>query len=85
MRAMSLDEAQKPWDGKPEAGELEDARVDERGSVRSAGSETLNEDDRELEALGYKPSFKREFSNLATVRTKMDCMFSDVRLTSGID
>jgi hypothetical protein len=31
-------------------------------------SPTLNEDDRELEALGYVPSFKREFSNLATVR-----------------
>ena len=30
-------------------------------------SATLNEDDRELEALGYVPSFKREFTNLATV------------------
>ena len=28
----------------------------------------IDEDDRELEALGYVPSFKREFSNLATVR-----------------
>jgi hypothetical protein len=28
----------------------------------------LDDDDRELEALGYVPSFKREFSNLATVR-----------------
>ncbi|EJU00873.1 APC amino acid permease [Dacryopinax primogenitus] len=27
----------------------------------------LSEDDRELEALGYVPSFKREFSNLATI------------------
>jgi hypothetical protein len=27
-----------------------------------------SDDDRELEALGYVPSFKREFSNLATVR-----------------
>jgi hypothetical protein len=26
-----------------------------------------NDDDKELEALGYVPSFKREFSNLATV------------------
>ena len=26
-----------------------------------------NNDDRELRALGYKPSFKREFTNLATV------------------
>lgn len=30
-------------------------------------SVSLNEDDRELEALGYVPSFKREFTNLATV------------------
>jgi hypothetical protein len=30
--------------------------------------ETLDDDDdRELVALGYKPSFKREFTNLATV------------------
>ncbi|TFK36500.1 APC amino acid permease [Crucibulum laeve] len=29
--------------------------------------ETSNEDDRELLALGYKPSFRREFSNLATI------------------
>ncbi|KDQ55916.1 hypothetical protein JAAARDRAFT_180067 [Jaapia argillacea MUCL 33604] len=30
-------------------------------------SSSLDEDDRELEALGYVPSFKREFSNLATI------------------
>jgi len=30
--------------------------------------QTVDDDDRELVALGYKPSFKREFSNLATVR-----------------
>jgi len=30
--------------------------------------DTDDDDDRELVALGYKPSFKREFSNLATVR-----------------
>ncbi|TFK48319.1 APC amino acid permease [Heliocybe sulcata] len=36
--------------------------------VQSVGSSsTLNDDDRELEALGYVPSFKREFSNLATI------------------
>jgi len=29
-----------------------------------------DEDDRELVALGYKPSFKREFTNLATVRRR---------------
>ena len=27
-----------------------------------------DEDDKKLEAMGYVPSFKREFSNLATVR-----------------
>jgi hypothetical protein len=32
-------------------------------------SPTLNEDDRELETFGYASSFKREFSNLATVRS----------------
>jgi len=32
--------------------------------------ETTDEDDRELVALGYKPSFKREFTNLATVRRR---------------
>lgn len=30
-------------------------------------STSSNDDDKELEALGYVPSFKREFSNLATV------------------
>jgi hypothetical protein len=29
--------------------------------------DTTNNDDKELVALGYKPSFKREFTNLATV------------------
>ena len=32
--------------------------------------DTSDEDDRELVALGYKPSFKREFTNLATVRRR---------------
>jgi hypothetical protein len=30
---------------------------------------TIDEDDAELVALGYQPSFKREFTNLATVRS----------------
>ena len=30
-------------------------------------SSVFDDDDKELEALGYVPSFKREFSNLATV------------------
>ena len=33
-----------------------------------SGSTTELEDDKLLEDIGYKPSFKREFSNLATVR-----------------
>jgi hypothetical protein len=32
--------------------------------------DTTDEDDKELVALGYKPSFKREFTNLATVRSQ---------------
>ena len=32
-------------------------------------STSTNEDDKVLEQLGYVPSFKREFSNWATVRT----------------
>ena len=39
--------------------------VDEK---RTSSVDTTDEDDRELVALGYKPSFKREFTNLATVR-----------------
>ncbi|KIM41772.1 hypothetical protein M413DRAFT_71244 [Hebeloma cylindrosporum] len=38
--------------------------VDEK---RSFSLDTTDEDDRELVALGYKPSFKREFTNLATI------------------
>ena len=34
--------------------------------IRSA-SPSFDDDDRELVALGYVPSFKREFTNLATV------------------
>ncbi len=30
---------------------------------------STDEDDKVLEQIGYVPSFKREFSNLATVRT----------------
>ena len=33
----------------------------------ASSSTSTNDDDKELEALGYVPSFKREFSNLATV------------------
>jgi len=38
--------------------------VDEK---RSFSVDTTDADDREPVALGYKPSFKREFTNLATV------------------
>lgn len=43
-----------------------DAAVDYK--VASSRS-SLIDDDKELEAMGYVPSFKREFSNLATVST----------------
>jgi hypothetical protein len=35
-----------------------------------------DEDDKKLEALGYVPSFKREFSNLATVCAHHPTFFS---------
>jgi hypothetical protein len=33
---------------------------------REYGTSSLDDDDKKLESLGYVPSFKREFSNLAT-------------------
>ncbi len=36
-------------------------------SLSIGSSSSFSDDDKELEALGYVPSFKREFSNLATV------------------
>lgn len=42
-----------------------------------------NADDKELEALGYAPSFKREFSNLATVNIMSYSTHN--RLTSLVD
>lgn len=45
--------------------------MDTHDQERGGSFET--DDDRELEALGYVPSFKREFSNLATVRL---CFFA---------
>ncbi|KDR78351.1 hypothetical protein GALMADRAFT_245494 [Galerina marginata CBS 339.88] len=41
--------------------------VSDSGEKRPPSLETTDEDDRELVALGYKPSFKREFTNLATI------------------
>lgn len=60
---MLSSSAKGRWEDK----DLPEDRVDAE-SIGSTGSFTLNNDDKELEALGYKPSFKREFSNLATVR-----------------
>ena len=38
-------------------------------SDRDYGTSSIeDDDDKKLESLGYAPSFKREFSNLATVR-----------------
>ena len=36
-------------------------------AVTTSRTSTYDEDDKELEALGYVTSFKRELSNLATV------------------
>jgi hypothetical protein len=41
-----------------------------------------DEDDKKLESLGYVPSFKREFSNLATVRECWDLVVN-VSLTDN--
>ncbi|KAH9943790.1 APC amino acid permease [Amylocystis lapponica] len=43
-----------------------DAHVDAR-SVLTSRTSTLADDDKRLEEIGYVPSFKREFSNLATI------------------
>ena len=39
--------------------------------------DNVNNDDKELLALGYKPSFKREFTNLATVSHSKCKVFGD--------
>ncbi len=49
-------------------------------SVHSTGSSS--DDDKELEALGYVPSFKREFSNLATVW--LVCAFLSIHSADAI-
>lgn len=43
--------------------------MDEKKNISetTSVSSTTDEDDRELVAMGYKPSFKREFTNLATI------------------
>ena len=42
------------------------------------------DDDRKLEELGYVPSFKREFSNLATVRCRFSRAFPHLHLTKPV-
>ena len=42
------------------------------------------DDDRKLEELGYVPSFKREFSNLATVRCRFSRAFPRPHLTKPV-
>ncbi|PPQ77882.1 hypothetical protein CVT25_015369 [Psilocybe cyanescens] len=41
--------------------------MSDAGDKKQLSFETANDDDKELVALGYKPSFKREFTNLATI------------------
>lgn len=49
--------------------------VDAAVDYKVASSRTsLIDDDKELEAMGYVPSFKREFSNLATVSIYSLCI-----------
>lgn len=38
-----------------------------KAEVATLDGSSIDDDDKELLALGYQPSFKREFSNLATV------------------
>ncbi|TFK24872.1 amino acid permease [Coprinopsis marcescibilis] len=40
---------------------------DKKSESSVAAVETIDDDDKELVAMGYKPSFKREFTNLATI------------------
>lgn len=40
-----------------------------KNATVSDSQSSVDDDDRELIDLGYVPSFKREFTNLATVRT----------------
>lgn len=46
---------------------LDEKKIEQEGT-QVAVLEPTDADDQELVALGYKPSFKREFTNLATVR-----------------
>lgn len=55
--------------------EVVETIAERSGSRYGEDDSTLNEDDRELEALGYVPSFKREFTNLATVSSNSPCEF----------
>ncbi|KAF8494443.1 amino acid permease [Russula emetica] len=52
---------------------------------REYGTSSLeDDDDKKLESLGYVPSFKREFSNLATVSSWHDFPFSCEGLCSSV-
>jgi hypothetical protein len=42
-------------------------------------STTSDDDDHRLEVLGYKPTFRREFSNLATISFAFSIMVSSGR------
>lgn len=57
--------------------------IDGLGPGMNSESSSLTDDDLELKALGYMPSFKREFSNLATVRGRI-CDFRYQRWLMGM-
>ena len=44
-----------------------DREKQEKGPVDSESVTSISDDDRVLQEIGYVPSFKREFSNIATV------------------
>ncbi|RPD63325.1 APC amino acid permease [Lentinus tigrinus ALCF2SS1-6] len=51
----------------PPAQEKKDAQADTRSVASGSGSDSSSADDNKLLEIGYVPSFKREFSNVATI------------------
>ena len=47
----------------------QDREKSEKATVDNESVSSVTDDDRVLQEIGYVPSFKREFSNLATVST----------------
>jgi hypothetical protein len=62
----------------PYSSHAADGSKQEKALVDNQSVSSLTDDDRVLQEIGYVPSFKREFSNLATVRIQFcpDVMLS---------